>query len=73
MQFDIELLTDWHRMRAYVTPQVVARNMVGHWIEDLFSGDYCHTTSTHTRTCLDTPIPTIPLHTIPLCIFRVLF
>ena len=21
-QFDIELLTDWYRMRAYVTPQV---------------------------------------------------
>jgi hypothetical protein len=37
-QFDVELLTDWFKIRNFVTPQVLARRLVSHWIEDLFSG-----------------------------------
>lgn len=37
-QFDVELLGEWFTIKKSMPPQMLARRLVSHWIEDLFNG-----------------------------------
>ena len=37
-QFDVELLGEWFTIKKSMPPQLLARKLVTHWIEDLFNG-----------------------------------
>jgi hypothetical protein len=37
-QFDVQLLGEWFTIKKSMPPQMLARRLVAHWIEDLFNG-----------------------------------
>ena len=68
-QFDVELLGEWFTIKKSMPPQLLARKLVTHWIEDLFNGAQpvpvvINSSTAHSTLGLSN-LPPVPLLTWP--------